>query len=169
MPVYEEAWRFFGVDLSAVPGISISTLSVLMSELGTGSQIRKAFRSAEAFASWMGLCPDNRVSGGKVLKAKTRKVPSRVARALGLAAQALRNSQSRLGDFCRRMKARLGKAEGITATAHKLARIIYGMIASGKAYDEEDAFKLSPANKARRIQRLIQQAQTLGLQINIAA
>ncbi len=72
---------------------------------------------------WLGLCPDNRVSGGKVLKAKTRKVVSRVAAALRLAAQSLRNREHQLGEDGRRMKARLGKAEGLTATAHQLARI----------------------------------------------
>ena len=79
-----------------------------MSELGTGPQIKSAFRSAEAFASWLGLCPDNRISGGKVLKAKTRKVLSRVAAALRRAAQSLRNSVHQLGAYGRRMKARLG-------------------------------------------------------------
>lgn len=169
LPIYEEAHRFYGVDLSAVPGVSAGVLTTLMSELGTGTQIRKAFRSTEAFASWLGLCPDNRVSGGKVLKAKTRKVPSRVAAALRMAAQALRQSQCRLGEFTRRIKARLGKAEGITATAHKIARILYGMIASGKAYDENEAFKLTPSSKARRILNLQKQAQAFGLQLVPAA
>ena len=138
LPIYDEAYRFYGVDLSAVPGVSAGVLGVLMSEVGTGSQMRKAFRSAEAFSSWMGLCPDNRISGGKVLKAKTRKVPSRVARALRLAAQCVSRSDNKIGEFCRRLKARLGKAEGIVATAHKLARILYGMIKSRQAYTETE-------------------------------
>ena len=73
LPIYDEAYRFYGVDLSAVPGVSAGVLCVLMSEVGIGSQMQKAFRSAEAFSPWMGLCPDNRVSGGKVLKAKTSR------------------------------------------------------------------------------------------------
>ena len=93
MPIFEEGWRFCRGDLSAVTGVGSSVLGTLMSELGTGSQIKSAFRSAEAFASWLGLCPDNRVSGGRVLKAKTRKVVSRVAAALRLAAQSLRNRE----------------------------------------------------------------------------
>jgi transposase len=165
LPVYDEAFRFYGVDLSAVPGISAGVLGVLMSEVGTGSQMRKAFRSAEAFSSWMGLCPDNRVSGGRVLKAKTRKVPSRVARALRLAAQCVARSDNKVGELCRRLKARLGKAEGIVAVAHKLARILYGMIASGRAYDENEAFKLTPSSTAKRLINLQKQAHALGYQL----
>jgi hypothetical protein len=72
MPIFEEDWRFYGEDLRAV-------LGTLISEPGTGSQIKSAFRTAKSFASWLGLCPDNRVNGGKMLKAKTPKVVSRVA------------------------------------------------------------------------------------------
>ena len=93
MPIFEEGWRFCRGDLSAVTGVGFSVLGTLMSELGRGSQFKSAFRSAEAFASWLGLCPDNRVSGGRMLKAKTRKVVSRVAAALRLATQSLRNRE----------------------------------------------------------------------------
>lgn len=165
LPIYEEAFRFYGVDLSAVPGISAGVLGVLMSEVGTGRQLTAAFRSAEAFSSWMGLCPDNRISGGKVLKAKTRKVPSRVARALRLAAQCVARSDNKVGEFCRRLKARLGKAEGIVATAHKLARVVYGMIKSGTSYNEAEAFKVTPSSQARRLQNLQKQAHALGFQL----
>ena len=92
LAVYSEAHRLFGVDLSAVPGVSGGVLCVLMSELGTATHIREKFRSAEAFASWLGLCPDNRhvgkwgpripISGWRVLKTKTRKVANRVANIL---------------------------------------------------------------------------------------
>lgn len=65
LPVYAEAHRLLGVDLSGVPGVSGGVLCTLLSELGTATHIRQKFRSAEAFASWLGLCPDNRISGGK--------------------------------------------------------------------------------------------------------
>jgi len=169
MPVFAEGWRFYGVDLSAVPGVGSAVLGTFMSELGTGSQIKRAFRSAEAFSSWLGLCPDNRVSGGKVLKAKTRKVVSRVAAVLRMAAQTLRNSEHKLGEYCRRMKARLGKAEGITATAHKLARILYAVITRRVPYHEDEAFKQTPASKNRRLLNLHKQAAKLGFQLTPAA
>ena len=104
MPVYEEAHRLLGVDLSGVPGISGGVLCVLMSELGTATHIREKFRSAEAFASWLGLCPDNRISGGRILKAGTRKVTNRIANILRMAANALSREQGRMGEFVRRFK-----------------------------------------------------------------
>jgi transposase len=163
--LYDEAFRFFGVDLSTVPGISSGTLGTLMSELGTGSQVRASFRSSDAFCSWLGLCPDNRISGGRVLKAKTREVQSRVAAALRMAAQGVSRCDNLMGALCRRLKARLGKAEGIVAVAHKLARIIFAMIATARPYDEQEAFKQTPSSKARQIQRLQQQAAKHGLQL----
>ncbi len=132
LPVYEEAHRLLGVDLSGVPGISGGVLCILMSELGTATHIRRKFRSAEAFASWLGLCPDNRISGGRILKAGTRKVTNRIANILRMAANALSRAQGRMGEFVRRFKGRLGKAEGIVVGAHKLARILWALIVSGQ-------------------------------------
>jgi transposase len=162
MEVYQTGWRFYGVDLSSIPGVSAGVISTLASEVGTREQMLKAFRSAEAFASWLGLCPDNRVSGGKVLKAKTRKVPSRLARALRLAAFGLQRSETQMGQLLRRFKGKLGKAEGITAVAHKLARVIYGVIKNQQSYDPNEAFKISPQKLQRRRNRLQQEAAALG-------
>jgi hypothetical protein len=163
MPVYEEAHRLLGVDLSAVPGISGGVLCVLVGELGTATHIRAKFRSAEAFASWLGLCPDNRISGGRILKAGTRKVTNRIADVLRMAANALSRADGPMGDYVRRFKGRLGKAEGIVAGAHKLARIIWSLITTGKPYDEKKAFALTPATAARRLKNLQNQAKALNL------
>ena len=163
MPVYAEAHRLLGVDLSAVPGLSGGVLCVLLSELGTATHIRQKFRSAEAFASWLGLCPDNRISGGRVLKAGTRKVTNRIANILRLAANALSREQGRMGEFVRRFKGRLGKAEGIVVGAHKLARIIWALIVSGQPYDESKAFAITPASTARRLRNLQNQAKALNM------
>ena len=102
----------------------------------------------------MGLCPDNRISGGQVLKAKTRKVQSRLAGAFRLGVFGLQRSQTQMGGYLRRMKGKLGKAEGTTAAAHQLARIVHGMIKSPKPSDEKEAFKLTPQSVARRRQAL---------------
>jgi hypothetical protein len=169
MDVFGEAWRYYGVDLSAVPGVSTGLLSVLMSELGTGPQVLKSFRSGAAFASWLGLCPDNRISGGRVLKAKTRQVANRVSKALRMGVFALHRSQTKMGEYTRRMKGRLGKAEGITAGAHKLARIIYALIATRRAYDESEAFKITPRSRERQQAQLLKQAEALGFQLVPAA
>ena len=106
------------VDLCVLLGGNGGVLCVLMSELGTATHIREKFRSAEAFASWLGLCPDNRISGGRILKAGTRKVTNRIANILRMAANALSREQGRMGEYVRRFKGRLGKAEGIVAGAH---------------------------------------------------
>ena len=169
LDLFEEAWRYYGVDLSAVPGVSTGLLSVLMSELGTGAQILASFRSGSAFASWLGLCPDNRISGGRILKAKTRQVSNRVANALRMGVFGLHRSQTKMGEYTRRMKGRLGKAEGITAGAHKLARIVYALIATRKPYDESEAFKITPRSLERQHAQLIKQAQSLGFQLVPAA
>jgi len=162
MSIFQTGWRFYGVDLSDIPGVSAGLISTLVSEVGTRGQMLSAFCSAGAFASWLGLCPDNRVSGGKVLKARTRKVPSRLARAMRLAAFGLQRSDDPMGQMLRRFKGKLGKAEGTTATAHKLARVIYGVIKSQRRYDEKEAFKVSPQKLARRHRRLQEEAAKLG-------
>lgn len=163
--VREQGLRLYGVDLTAIPGVSTQTLATLMSEVGGAKTLLSSFKSAKNFASWLGLCPGNRISGGKLLSSKTRRVASRLATALRLSAQALWHSKSHLGDWCRRMKARLGKGEGITATAHRIARLIYELVAKQSAYDDSLIFQLTDKAKSRRLAALNAQAQKLGAQI----
>ena len=100
-----------------------------------------------------------------MLKAKTRKVPSRLARALRLGVFGLHRGENKLAQHTRRMRGRLGKAEGITAAAHKVARIIYGMIEHQSPYDENRAFQTTPASLQRQRRHLEKQAAALGLQL----
>jgi len=155
-------YRIFGVDLTAVPGIHALTAHTLLSEVGRDLS---AFRSAAAFASWMGLCPDNRVSGGKVLSSHTRAVNNRAARALRLAAQSLFRSQSWLGQYYRRMRAKLGAPKAITAAAHKLARIVFHLLTTRHAYDESVFAQQEMHDKQRIQQKLRHQAQLQGFQL----
>jgi transposase len=148
-----------GVNLTSIPGIAENTVSVLFSEVGRDLS---AFPTCAHFASWLGLCPDNRITGGKVLSAKTRKVRSRAATALRLAANSLRSSKSALGDYFRRLNARLGAPKAITAVAHKLARIIYTLITTATAYDESVFAKSEYKYQQSRINRLHRQAAELG-------
>lgn len=128
-----ELQRVWGVDLTAIPGIRTGIAQTLFGEIGPDFT---KFRSASAFASWMGLCPDNDISGGKVLFVGTRKVKCRAALALRMAAQSLHHSKSALGDFYRRMRGKLGAPKAITAAAHKLARIIFHLIATRQEFDD---------------------------------
>jgi transposase len=105
------------------------------------------------------------VSGGKVLSVKTRKVKNRAATALRMAAQSLHRSQSYLGHFYRRMRPKLGAPKAITATAHKLARIVYYMVTTRKAYDETICAQNEVHNRQRLEARLRKQARELGLQV----
>jgi hypothetical protein len=107
MALRQEAYRILGVDLTTIPGISVLHVQTILAELG--GDVSK-FRSAGAFSSWMGLCPDNDISGGKVLWSGTRKVKNRVAVALRMAAQSLPKSDSALGEFYRRMRTRIRPA-----------------------------------------------------------
>lgn len=93
-----------------------------------------AWRTEKHFVSWLGLCPDHRSSGGKVLKRGTRKVVSRAATAFRVAASTLRRSQSALGAKYRGLPSRLGPAQAITAMAHHLARLFYRLVKYGSQY-----------------------------------
>lgn len=154
-----ELYRVLGVDLTAVPGLNTQTISTVYAELGADLS---AFPSGKHFSSWMGICPDNRVSGGKVLSVQTRPVTNRVAHALRLAAQSLHHSDTALGAYYRRMRARLGAPKAITATAHKLARITYHLITTRLPYDESVFIKNEQRHQQRRASRLQREAAALG-------
>jgi transposase len=164
-PAYDlrkHCYRTFGVDVTAIPGFASTTAQVLLTE--AGADLSK-FRSASAFASWLTLCPHNAISGGKVLQAKTRKGSNRATVALRLAAQTLERSETGLGRFFRRMRAKSGRPEAITAVAHKLARIFYTLVTTGKAYDEAALAKAGTRQQARQETKLRRQAQELGFQL----
>lgn len=158
----QEHYRVLGVDLTQVPGIQTGTVTVLLSEVGPSVD---RFASSKHFASWLGLCPDNRITGGRVLSAATREVKSRTAYALRMAAQGLRPSQSALGDYYRRMKARLGTPAAITAAAHKLARIIYHLIKNRCAYEAANFAAGEEKRRQRWEKNLRKQAAKLGFQL----
>lgn len=158
----KELYRILGTDLIAVPGLNALTVYTLVSEVGTDLT---RFPNAGAFTSWLTLCPGNKKSGGKVLSSKTRKSKSRASKALRLAAQTLLKSRSYLGDYFRRMRARLGAPQAITAAAHKLARIIYHLITTRTAYDESVFSKEEEKQTIRHQHRLQKQALELGFQL----
>lgn len=161
----KESQRYFGTDLTEVDGIGPGVITSLLSEIGSREHLLASFKSADGFCAWLGLCPCNSISGGRVLRSATRKVKNRLSEALRLAAFGLERSKTKLGEFCRRMKGRLGKAEGITATAHKLARIIYTLIANAVPYEESKAFPLKPATHQKQLRQLKILANKLNLQI----
>lgn len=157
-----ELHRLFGVDLTAVPGINALTAHGLLSEVGPDLS---RFPSADAFANWLALCPGNKKSGGRILSSRTRPTHSRLSHALRVAAQTLARSRSHLGNFYRSMRARLGAPQASTATAHKLARILYHRLATCDAYDESVFAREQQRQNLRLHKRLYKQAKLLGLQL----
>jgi transposase len=157
-----ELYRILGVDLTQVPALQCLTASAFLSEVGPSVD---RFATSKHFASWLGICPDNRITGGRVLSAATRDVKSRTAYALRIAAGSLHRNQSALGDYFRRMKARLGTPAAITATAHKLARIIYHLVKHRCPYDASVFAEQEELHRKRREKNLRKQAALFGFQL----
>jgi len=155
-----EFHRILRVDLTAIPGVNVRTVEMLLAEVGPDFS---RFRSAGAFAAWLGLCPGNEISGGKVLSSRTRKVANRLAGALRMAAESLCRDKSYLGQFYRRMKSKLGGGpKAITAAAHKLARIIYTLVTKRQEYSESHFAAIEQKNADKHKQRLDRQARLMG-------
>ena len=155
-------YRKFGVDVTAIEGIGPTAALVFLTEVGADLS---AFASEKRFCSWLGLCPDNRISGGKVLSSRTRRVVHRLADVLRMSATSLKSSQSALGAFYRRMVAKLGPAAGVTAVAHKLARLLYSLIKHGHDYVRTGMEEYEKKNADRKMRALRKMAQSLGVQI----
>lgn len=156
------ATKLSGVDLTAIDGIEAMTAYTLITECGTDMS---RFPTEGHFCSWLALCPNNRVTGGKVRSRTTRKAPNRAAKALRLAAQSLNASHSALGAYFRRVKARLGCPKAITATAHKLARIVYRMLKFGEEFVDRGQHAYEEAYKHRTMKSLRKKAASLGFML----
>ena len=117
----------------------------------------------------MGLCPDNDISGGKVLFVSTRKVKCRAALALRMAAQSLHHSKSALSDFYRRKRAQLGAPKAITAAAHKLARIIFQLISTHQEFDESKFAADQLRHQKRQVAKLHAKAKSMGYAEDVPA
>jgi hypothetical protein len=157
-----ELCRVAGVDLTKIDGIDTTTALKIVSE--TGFDMSR-WKSAKHFASWLGLSPGSKISGGKSLSGKTKPVVNRAAIALRMAASSLYRSSCALGAYYRRMKARLGAPKAITATAHKLARLVYSMLKYGTDYTDVGQEYYEQRYKSRVIQNLKKRAQQLGYEL----
>jgi transposase len=161
-PVQSYLTALYGVDLTTIPSIQALTAQTLWAELGGDLS---AFPTSKHFCSWLSLCPDNRTSAGQCLSTKTRVSANRVAHALRMAAQSCHRAKHELGDYYRRMRARLGAAEGLVATAHKIARIVYAVLTTRRPYDPSLADAAQAQTKQRRVTRLHAMAKNLGFQL----
>jgi transposase len=163
---------FEGVDLLAIEGVSHSTVLTLMSEVGHG--INK-FESAKQFTSWLRLAPNNKISGGKILSNKMPKGSNRLKIALRQAANAVGNlKDTALSNFFKRIAFRKGRTSAISATARKLAVIIWNMITKKIPYKTDTQYEFLDQKRKRRVmemKKLIHKfditPDDLGLQLNI--
>jgi transposase len=154
--------RILGVDLTAIPGLNVLAVLSLLSEMGTNMA---KWRHEKAFASWLGLSPHNKVSGERVLSSRTRKVNNRAATTLRLAAMMLGKTDTPLGAFYRRKRAQLGAPKAITATARKLACLIYRLIKTGQGYQERDVRTYELKYKDQILRSLRKRANGFGFDL----
>jgi len=154
--------RILGVDLTQINGIGPVAAQVVLSEVGFDMS---RWPTEKHFASWLGLCPDHRISGGKILGRCTRHVVSRARNILRMCAYTLTHSKSWLGAKYRRLKAKLGAPKAIVAMAHHLARLIYRMIKTGQQYVDKGMEVYQARYREQRIKWLKKQAKELNLQI----
>lgn len=154
--------RITGVDLTAIPGIEASTALKIISEIGLDLT---RWKSSKQFASWLGLCPGNKISGGKILSSKTKRTGNYASSILRMAASTLHRSNTALGAFFRRMKSRLGAPKAITAVAHKLAVIFFNMLKNGTEYIESGQDYYEEQYKDRILKNLRNKAKSLGFEL----
>jgi transposase len=151
-----------GLDLTEIEGVSELTALTVISEIGPGVS---RFATVEKFCSWLGLCPNWKKTGGRVKSSRTRRGVNRAAQALRMAAQSLHHSRGALGGFLRRMKGRLGVQAALTATAHKLARIVYLALKHGLTYVRRSQEEYEAQMREKQIKALRRKARQLGLDV----
>ena len=156
-----ESYKIFGVDLTQIPGLMAMVLT-LFSEVGRDMS---RWKTAGQFVSWLALCPDNDITGGRVAWRGMRRVHNRAGELFRMAAYSLHHDKSPLGDYLRRMKSKLGPAGATTATAHKIAIIFYTMVKRQVEYDATLWAERDTQREKRFEAKLKRQAQQLGYKL----
>jgi len=159
-------FRLTGVDLTRIDGVDELTVQKVLAEIGTDMS---KWPTVKHFTSWLHLCPNNKITGGKVFQTGVQPTKNRASAALRVAAASLKTSDSALGAYFRRMCARLGTPAAITATAHKLARIIYFMLKYRKPFHDLGANYYEQQFRARVLRNLTRRAAVLGFRLEPAA
>ena len=155
-----ELHRISGVDLTRIDGNDVGVAQTPISEVGLDMS---RGQDEHYFASWPGLCPDNRITGGKVIRRGTRHVINRAATALRIGATTLLRSQSYLGAQYRRLRGKLGAPKAITAMAHELAVLVYRMLRWGHEYVDKGMHYYEERHREQQIRLHKKRAAKLGL------
>lgn len=161
-----ELKRICGVDLTAAHGLRVLSVLVVLSEIGVDMS---RFRNVKAFTSWLGICPNNRISGGRLLSTRTRPVVNRVATALRLAATGVAETDTWIGSFHRRMRSRLGPAAAVTATARKIATVVYHLLKNKEPFVDRDLAAYEERVHRQKLSRLKKQAARMGFKLVAAS
>jgi hypothetical protein len=152
-----------GVDLTRINGLGLAVVMKILTEIGPDLS---HFETVKQFCSWLGLSPGTKISGGKVLSAKTKRSANRVRQALKMAAMSLWHSDSALGAFYRRLCSRMDKPRANTAVAHKLARMVYFMLTRGEAFVDKGQQHYEEQQRQRSVAALKRRAAALGFEIS---
>jgi hypothetical protein len=160
--VRQKLYDVLGVDLTDVDGLDDSTAQVIVSEIG--SDMSK-WPTEKHFCSWLGLAPHNDITGGRVIRSRTLKVRNRAAQALRMAAQSVGRTDTAVGAFYRRLRARIGHRQALTATAHKIARIVYQMLKHHQPYQALARQEYEQQQRERELKALQRKAAKLGLSL----
>jgi hypothetical protein len=151
-----------GVDLTQIDGIGPYTALKLIAEVGTDMT---RWPTAKHFTSWLTLAPKNKVSGGRLLSSRTEPSANRAAAILRMAAMTLGRGPTALGAFYRRLAGRVGKPQAITATARKLALLVYHTLKGDFVYRDPGAHAYDHQQRSRVLKRLRHTATTLGFDL----
>jgi transposase len=155
-------FRALGVDLTEVEGIDVATALVILAEIGVDVS---RFPTEKHFASWLGLCPRQHESNKTTKRRGPRRGKNRVGQALRLAARSVGRTQTALGLFYRRIKSRIGAAGAITATAHKLARLVYRLLKYGREYVAQSQASYEATMRAHQERWMRRKAAALGFDL----
>ncbi len=154
-------YQLVGVDLVAISGLNESTVQTIVSEIGTDMS---RWPTVKHFCAWLGLAPHHDISGGRILRSRVLKTHNRAGQAFRLAAQsASRSPRTGYGAFYRRLVGRLGPAQAIVATAHKIARAFYHMLKYRVAFRDLSAEEYEQRSRERELANLRKKAARLGM------
>lgn len=149
----------------AIPGISALSGLKVLSECGHAQQIKVKFKSDKSFVNWMSLCPNNKISGDRIISSRTRKNNNRAAQTFRMCAMTLWNNKGPLGEFYRRIKAKKGEAKAVTATARKLAVIFYHMVTKQQEYNPELSVTRSEEFEKKKAKKLSKILKEMGFSV----
>ncbi len=158
----KDLYSITGVDITKIDGVKETTALKIISEIGTDMSV---WPTVKNFASWLCLSPGNKISGGKILSSKSKTSANRAAMAFRIAAYSLTRSNSALGAFYRRKRSQLGAPKAITATAHKIARLVYSMLKYGSEYVDPGQDYYEEKYRERIIKNLHKKVKKLGYEM----